>query len=117
MALPGMFASVVSDGESATESSLQLIETLQQALNQRRSQLEDIQERQKSLAEEYARLTAAATNQAQQFSGMMRELETDNLAPVDLGDVGLGRDGKTSRWKSSVMLGRKASKKGDTEAA
>ena len=104
MAFPGKFVDGVNNGSTAAEMSLQMLETVQERLKQRRCQLEDIVARQKSLAQEYERLDATAADVAQQFSGIMRDLEPDSSAPVDLGDAGLNKDHKTKRWKTAAML-------------
>lgn len=117
MALPGRFVDVVNNGSTAAEMSLQMVETLQDTLNQRRSQLQDIVARQKSLAQEYEQLSRTATDLAQQFSGIMRDLEPNSAAPVDLGDAGLSKDSKAKRWKTSAMLAGKVGKAREEQVA
>ena len=117
MVFPGTFVGVESDGATAAELSLEMVDNLQETLKQRKRQLEDIVARQKSLAQEYEQLNATATGLAQQFSGIMTNLETDSSAPVDLGDAGLGKDHKAKRWKASAILVGKGFKTRDVEAA
>ena len=114
MALPGSF--VVGESSTTAELSLEMVETLQETLKQRRRQLEDIVTRQKSLVQEYEQLSATATDMAQQFSGIMRDLEPDSSAPVDLGEAGLSKDRK-AKWKSAAILKGKSSKARDSQVA
>lgn len=77
--------SMVGDRSAAVELSLSLIESLQETLKQRRHQLEGIQSRMRSLVQEYEQLDTAASDMAKQFSGVMKNLDTDNAAPGDTG--------------------------------
>jgi len=70
---------------AAVELSLDMIESLQEALKKKRRQLEDIQSRMQSLIQEYEQLNATATGMAEQFSDVMRGLDPDNSASGDRG--------------------------------
>jgi uncharacterized phage infection (PIP) family protein YhgE len=72
---------MVDDRSAAVELSLSLIESLQETLKQKRQQLEGIQSRMHSLVREYEQLDTAASDMAEQISGVMRGLEPDSSAP------------------------------------
>ena len=70
---------------AAVEQSLDMFESLQEALKKKRRQLEEIQSRMQSLVQEYEQLNATATDMAEQFSDVMRGLDPDNTASEDRG--------------------------------
>ena len=79
---------MVDDRSAAVELSLSLIESLQETLVQKRRQLEGIQSRMHSLVREYEQLDTAASDMAEQFSGVMKGLEPDSSAPERAGHAG-----------------------------
>lgn len=84
-------ASVVGNYSASVEQTLSVIEAMEHTLQHKRKQIDEIQTRHEALAREYRRLNGslASVNKdlAQQFSGIISDLETD--IPIEASDLGL----------------------------
>ena len=117
MVFSSPFKTMAEVSSTSVEQSFRMIETLQETLMQKRRQLEDIQSRQRSLIQEFEQLDAVAKDMAQKFSGVMKDFEPQNSAPVHLGNAGLGEEHKAKRWKASAILAAKVVKPRDEQVA
>jgi archaellum component FlaC len=76
---------------NSVEQTLSVIEAIEHTLQHKRKQIDEIQTRHEALAREYRRLggSLASVNKdlAQQFSGIISDLETD--IPIEASDLGL----------------------------
>ena len=75
-------ARMVGDTSASVENTLCVIEIIEETLQQKRKQIAEIQARQEALALEYRQLgrtlDAATKDLAQQFSDIIKDLETDD---------------------------------------
>jgi chromosome segregation ATPase len=74
-------ASAVGNYSASIEQTLSVIEAIEETLRHKRRQIEEIQTRQEALALEYRRLggslVSVSKDLAQQFAGIISDLETD----------------------------------------
>jgi len=75
---------MIGDHSATVENTLCVIEIIEETLQQKRQQIEEIQARQEVLALEYRQLgrslNSATQDLAQQFSEIIKDLETDSFA-------------------------------------